>query len=122
MILNDAVRLLEAEILHESPDIDHLEIISAFAADLLSDVLALAEDESATLITGTANMQVIRVAEILNISCIIFVRGKSPDKLLLEKACELDIPLLRTRKTMFETCGLLYSHGVKHCRYRHCMD
>jgi len=122
MKIKDAVKLLNADTLSENKSMDNYIIRSAFAADLLSDVLALTGDEQATLITGTANMQVIRVAEILDISCIIFVRGKTPEQGILIKAKELGIPLLRTRKTMFETCGILYSHGVSHCRYKNCIE
>lgn len=118
MEINKLLNLLEAKPLLKDYSLA-LNINTAFAADLLSDVLALTEDENAMLITGTANMQVIRVAEILDIACIIFVRGKLPDNNTLKKAMDLGIPLISTNKTMFETCGILYSNGIKHCKYKH---
>ena len=98
----------------DQPD---LTIDRAFAADLLSDVLALTEERT-TLITGMINPQVLRVAEILNVTAVIFVRGKIPPRLLVDHAIELNIPIVVTKKTMFETCGLMYAHGVRPCRSR----
>lgn len=98
----------------DQPD---LTIDRAFAADLLSDVLALTEEKT-TLITGMINPQVLRVAEILNVTAVIFVRGKIPPRQLVDHAIELGIPIVVTKKTMFETCGLMYAHGVRPCRSR----
>jgi hypothetical protein len=96
----------------DQPD---LLIDRAFAADLLSDVLALT-DERTTLITGMVNPQVMRVAEILNVTAVIFVRGKVPPQSLLTYAKELNIPLVTTKMTMFETCGRMYANKVRPCR------
>ncbi len=116
MKLCDLTNVIDGTILvgGDQPD---LVIDRAFAADLLSDVLALTEEQT-TLVTGMINPQVMRVAEILNVTAIIFVRGKIPPQSLLEYAVKLDIPLIATKKTMFETCGLMYSHGVRACRSR----
>lgn len=89
-----------------------VEIDKAFAADLLSDVLALVE-ENTCLITGITGPQAIRVAEVLNIPLVILARGKKPSKALVEAARMAGIPLILTNKTVFETAGILYSHGVR---------
>jgi len=116
MKLRELAATIEGTILvgDDQPD---LLVDRAFAADLLSDVLALT-DERTTLVTGMINPQVMRVAEILNITAIIFVRGKTPPQSLLNYAIELNIPLVATKKTMFETCGLMYTNGVRACRSR----
>ena len=114
MKLREVAEAIEGSILvgADQPD---LLIDRAFAADLLSDVLALT-DERTTLITGMVNPQVMRVAEILNITAVIIVRGKTPPPALVQYAQELSIPLITTKKTMFETCGWMYAHGVRPCR------
>lgn len=112
----DVPILLEGEILFDASAGNDV-IDKAYAADLLSDVLALTEERT-TLITGTISPQVIRVAEILNVIAIIFVRGKRPSQEIIDYAQRLDIPMLTTRKTMFETCGLLYANGVRPCKNR----
>ena len=83
-----------------------------FSSDMMSDVLAYAEDQS-VLITGLCNPQVVRTAEMLDIVCIIFVRGKKPDDHMLHLAQEKGIVILGTSHFMFTTCGILYSNGLR---------
>jgi len=120
MKFGDVMILLQAESLLKADASDTL-IDHAYAADLLSDVLALTEERT-TLITGTISPQVIRVAEILNVIAIIFVRGKRPSQEIIDYAQRLEIPMLTTRKTMFETCGLLYANSVRACKNRSALD
>ncbi|MBC7092573.1 hypothetical protein H5T53_00950 [Candidatus Bipolaricaulota bacterium] len=88
------------------------EVTRAFAADLLSDVLAMVREEGVLLITGTVTPQVVRVAEVMNMGAILFVRGKLPTPATVEYAAGAGVPLLATGKIMYETCGILYQHGV----------
>ena len=120
MRLADLAKVIEGKII-SGEDCPNLLIDRAFAADLLSDVLALT-DEKTTLVTGMINPQVMRVAEILSITAVIFVRGKIPPPALIAYAKELDIPLVATEKTMFEACGLMYEHGVRACRTKSMKD
>ena len=116
MRLDELAKTIEGETLVRGARSD-LQIEYAYAADLLSDVLSLAEGEDrTTLVTGMINPQVMRMAEILSIAAVIVVRGKLPPQSMVEYAQELGIPLLTTRKTMFETCGLMFAHGVSPCQ------
>lgn len=54
------------------------EVHSACGSDMMSDVLAFVKDKS-VLLTGLCNPQVIRTAEMMDIVCVIFIRGKKPD-------------------------------------------
>ncbi len=112
----EVMDLLDGEML-EGVDVSEMVIDRAYAADLLSDVLALT-DERTTLITGTISPQVIRVADILNVIAIIFVRGKRPPQSVVTYAQRVGIPVMCTKKTMFESCGLLYANGVRPCKNR----
>ena len=117
MKIKDVVELVDGEVLLGNDKLD-VEVPAAYSADLLSDVLALTEEDT-LLITGTVSLQVIRVAEILGIIGIIFVRGKKPQENVVTVAKKrLDIPLIVSRKTMFETSGLLYQKGIKPCKNR----
>ncbi|MGE5628501.1 MAG: DRTGG domain-containing protein [Solirubrobacterales bacterium] len=89
-----------------------VEIKYAFASDLMSDVLALANND-VMLITGLTNIQTIRTAEMKDIKCIIFVRGKVPDESVIELARQNDMIILCTKLTMFNTCGLLHLSGLQ---------
>jgi hypothetical protein len=84
----------------------------AFASDLMSDVLTLNTD-SLLLVTGLANMQTIRTAEMADIKNILFVRDKKPSVEMLELAKMEDINIIICSKSMFATCGELFSKGLK---------
>jgi len=116
MKIREIVTLLNGKLLTGENKQD-LELNKAYAADLLSDVLALTEERT-MLITGTTSLQVIRVAELLDIPAIIFVRGKLSPRQPTESIKKLNIPIIVTSLTMFETCGLLYSKGVRPCKNR----
>lgn len=87
------------------------EVKSACGSDMMSDVLAFSKDHS-VLLTGLCNPQVIRTAEMLDIVCIIFVRGKKPDETLIEMAKERDLIIMETGHRMFSACGMLYKAGL----------
>ena len=86
-------------------------VYSAFGCDLMSDVLAYVTDQ-AVLLTGLVNPQVIRTALMLDMVCIVFVRSKSPNEEMIELAKENGIVMMSTDKTLYTTCGLLYSNGL----------
>lgn len=111
MTIREIKELLEADILLGKELLDgHAEFV--FSSDMMSDVLAYAEEQS-VLITGLCNPQVVRTAEMLDIVCIIFVRGKTPDEQMLALAEEKGIVILCTTHFMFTTCGILYSKGLR---------
>ena len=84
---------------------------TAFASDMMSDVLAYVKDQS-VLLTGLLNPQVVRTAEMMDMLCIVFVRGKRPEPAVIELAREKGIVLLCTQKRLFVACGILYTHGL----------
>ena len=88
------------------------EILTACGSDMMSDVLAFLKDQ-AVLLTGLCNPQVIRTAEMMDIVCIVFVRGKMPDQNMIEMAREKGLPIISTRHRMFSACGLLYEKGLR---------
>ena len=86
-------------------------IRSAFASDMMSDVLAYVQEDT-LLLTGLVNSQSIRTAEMLDLPCVVFVRGKNPHRDAIERAAALGMPALSTQYTMFEACGRLYAAGL----------
>ena len=113
MTLGEMKDILSAEILVGSDCMD-IEVRDAFAADLLSDVLAFAR-EGTLLITGITNPQVVRTAEMLELIGIVFVRGKKPNEEVIKLAQVKKVPLLSTHYIMFETCGRLFRGGLTGC-------
>jgi hypothetical protein len=111
MTVAEAVKVLEGQFFNGEEKAD-MEIVSACGADLMSDVMAFVKDR-VVLLTGLVNPQVIRTAELLDIRCIIFVRGKNPTRDMIDMAEEADIILSGTKLPMFIACGKLYEAGLK---------
>jgi predicted transcriptional regulator len=116
MRLREIINVTEAHVFSSRIDLD-CDIRSAFASDLMSDVL-YHDVAHGILITGLTNPQMIRTAEIAEVSAVLMVRGKVPMPETLELAEELGIPLIGTRSIMFETCGRLYAAGLPACAWR----
>lgn len=94
---------------------ENQEFTYAFASDLMSDALALVNEycEETVLITGLCNAQSIRTADMLDVRTIVYVRNKQVNDELLTLAKEMDVVLITTNLTMFETCGRLYQHDIQ---------
>ena len=111
MTISEIIFLLDATPLSQTVQTDH-KIETVCGSDMMSDVLAFIK-KNALLLTGLNNLQVIRTAEMLDIVCIIFVRGKQPDEHILSLARSKKIALLMTEHFMFTACGILYEHGLR---------
>ncbi|MDR2793976.1 MAG: hypothetical protein LBB61_10015 [Treponema sp.] len=111
MTVADAVAILEGQFF-SGKDKSSIEVASACGADLMSDVMAFVK-ERVILLTGLVNPQVIRTAELLDIHCIIFVRGKIPSRDMIDMAEDSEIILAGTKLPMFLACGKLYESGLK---------
>jgi predicted transcriptional regulator len=114
MLLQEVVALLGARFVSSccNPTID---VRAGFAADLMSDALRY-DLSQALLVSGLANPQVVRTAEMADVAAILMVRGKVPSTDALELADEIGIPFLTTEFTMFESCGLLHRAGLPACQ------
>lgn len=110
MKVRDIIDILKAEVLNEG-NLDE-EVKTACGSDMMSDVLAFVKDQS-VLLTGLVNPQVVRTAEMMDMHCIIFVRGKQLDETVVELARQKHITVLATPYRMFTACGLLYSSGLR---------
>jgi predicted transcriptional regulator len=111
--LREVQEILKADVIVGKENLD-MEVKTAFGADLMSDVLALAKAGS-LLLTGLTNTQVIRIANVLDIAAIILVRGKKPSAETIDLAKKLQIPILTTKYILFETAGRLYAKGIVGC-------
>jgi predicted transcriptional regulator len=110
MKIAEIAKLLGAEVL-TCPELVEQEINSACASDMMSDVLAFVKDHGC-LLTGLNNPQVIRTAEMMDMHCVIFCRGKKPDSFSRQLATQKGIVLLQTDLRMFQACGTLWAAGL----------
>ncbi len=85
-----------------------------FATDLMSDALALIQENetSTVLITGLANIQSVNTADMLDISLIIFVRDKQLADDVISHAKNHNISLFKSGCSMYQVCGMLYEKGL----------
>lgn len=79
MLIKDVIDALGAVAVCGEEYLDR-EVHTACGSDMMSDVLAFVKDQ-AVLLTGLCNPQVIRTAEMMDVICIVFVRGKKPMKI-----------------------------------------
>lgn len=110
MKVSEVAEILKATILVEGNMEE--EVITACGSDMMSDVLAYVKDQS-LLLTGLVNPQIVRTAEMMDMHCIVFVRGKRPDLNMIEMAEDRDMVMLCTEYEMFTSCGKLYSAGLR---------
>lgn len=87
------------------------EVNFAFASDLMSDVLTV-KKENLLMITGLANIQAVRTAEMSDIEVILFVRNKTINEDMVELAKESGIILIGCASTMFRVSGILFANGL----------
>ena len=111
MTIRDVQSILQADMIYGEDLLDQ-EIHTACGSDMMSDVLAFVKDQS-VLLTGLVNPQVVRTADMMDIRCIIFVRGKRPDEDIIELAQEREIAVMCTGMRMFSACGLLWENGLR---------
>lgn len=109
MTVRDIIRILDAKVV--MPGNLDTEVKTACGSDMMSDVLAFVKEQS-VLLTGLTNPQVVRTAEMMDMHCIIFVRGKVPEEDLISLAKQKEISILQTQHAMFTACGLLYTNGL----------
>ena len=103
--------ILDAEVICGEEFMDR-DVFTACGSDMMSDVLAYVK-EQAVLLSGLVNPQVVRTAEMMDMQCIVFVRGKQPDEGIVQLAKDRDIVLMTTKQPMFASCGMLYEKGLR---------
>ena len=111
MKVNDIKEILGAEVICRA-DLLETPVNAACGSDMMSDVLAFVK-EQAVLLTGLVNLQVVRTAEMMDMKCIVFVRGKKPPMEVIQLAEECDIVVLATAERMYVACGQLYENGLR---------
>ena len=111
MTIKEVQTTLQATLLTEDADTSK-EVHAACGSDMMSDVLAYVKDQ-AVLVTGLNNPQVVRTADMMDMVCICFVRGKVPDETVLALAKARSIAVMTSKMTMFTACGLLYQAGLR---------
>ena len=111
MKIEDITKLLEGKMV-TSCNHPSLNVERGFASDLMSDVLTLGSCEDVILITGLANIQTIRTAEVAGLNHVALVRGKKASGEMIALAEENDIVIVETAFSAFRTSSVLHHAGI----------
>lgn len=111
MKISEVLKLTEATVVCGNSRVDEA-VVRAFSSDLMSDVLTL-DCEDILLITGLANTQAIRTAEMADIHYILLVRNKKATDEMIELARENGMVLMETPFSLFKTSGILFKAGLR---------
>jgi redox-sensing transcriptional repressor len=106
MRLQELARKIGARILTPHPETAG-EVTRIYAGDRVSDLLNEASDQT-LLVTNLANLQMVRVAELMEVPAICFVDGVDPAPEIVDLAAENGTLLMVSPLGVFETCGLIY--------------
>lgn len=111
MRFTELVTLLHGTLLTDPPEITD-DLRTCGAADLMDDIKRKG-NRGSVLVTGLTTGGVIQTALDYHLAVVVMVRGKKPSPGELELAQANDLPVMMTRHTLFTTCGLLYSRGLR---------
>ena len=111
MKISTLVEKLGATVVCGNEHLDNKDIEYAFASDLMSDVLTI-NAKNILLITGMANIQTIRTAEMADIHTIVLVRNKKASPEMLALAAQNEMIIAECANSMFKTSGILYNMGL----------
>ncbi len=111
MKLSDIVKEFGLEVKAGAGSLDR-QVTGGYASDLLSDVLAHAED-GVVWVTLHIHQNIVAVASHKDLAGIILVQGRQPEKDTIAKAEEEGIPILVSGLSAFEIVGRLYKAGIR---------
>ena len=103
LTLKGMMTALDGELLTPEMNLE-AECAKFFASDLMIDVLAFIQPGS-ILMTGLVNTHVVRTARLVEVTAIVIVQGKRPERKVIDEAREHNVPIIATGCSMFEACS-----------------
>ncbi len=107
MKVKELVEKLNLKVLSGEKGLDR-EIDGCYISDLLSDVMGNAM-EGNIWITLQTHKNVMAVASLKEMSCIILVKNLVPNDETIEQSNDEDLPILQTNLPTYEIAGLVYN-------------
>lgn len=104
MTVNSIIEKMSLEVLNLSDG--EKTVTGGYTGDLLSWVMSRASAGSAW-ITIMSNINIIAVASLCEVSCVILAENAETEQSVISLAAEKKINLLRSGKSSFELCGEL---------------
>ena len=110
MKITDIAKSLKLDII-SGDELLTRKVTGGYVSDMLSDVIAHAR-KGVIWITLQTHLNIIAVASMKEVSCIIIVNGRQPDEETMKKAEDEKIPILGTKMNAFQVAGKLYQLGI----------
>ena len=88
------------------------EVRGGYCSDLLSDVMANAQDGDAW-VTMQRHVNTVAVAQLKNLAAIVIVNGRVPEAETAARAAEHGVAIVTTPLAAFDAAGRLYAAGVR---------
>ena len=111
MTIQDLVNATGAKVLTPNVDLSR-EVLSGYSCDLLSWVMAHGAAGMAWLTVQT-HMNVIAVATLHDMACVLIPEGAAVPEEVSAKADEEGIAMLSSEKSAYELGGLMYTAGLR---------
>ena len=114
MKVKELVEKLNLKVLSGEKGLDR-EIDGCYISDLLSDVMGNAMEGNIWItlqthkITLQTHKNVMAVASLKEMSCIILVKNLMPNDETIEQSNDEDLPILQTSLPTYEIAGLVYN-------------
>lgn len=103
---------LDLTLLTKEMNFSHISINSCYMSDLLSCVMTGAKPQS-VWVTLIANINIVAVATLLEISAIIITENAQPNQETIDRANMEGIVLLSTSASSYTVSGQLWELGIK---------
>jgi hypothetical protein len=110
MTLQDIVENINLEVKSGTSKLG-TEVRRGYVSDLMSDVIANTT-KGDLWITLQVHINIVAVASMKELSGIILINGRQPEKPTLDKAQAENIPLFVSDLPAFEVVGRLYQLGI----------
>ncbi|MFO7153604.1 MAG: DRTGG domain-containing protein [Caldicoprobacter oshimai] len=110
MKVSQIIEALSLKVLAGESFLDR-EVCSGYCCDLLSRVMARGE-KGMVWITVQTHMNIVAVATLIEMACIIIPEGIEVERKVLDKAEEEGVIILSSDLTAFELAGKLYQMGI----------
>ena len=107
MKVKELVEKLNLTVLSGASGLDR-EIEGCYVSDLLSDVMGNA-DMGNVWVTLQTHKNVMAIASLKELSCVILVKGQMAAEDTLEQSNEEGIPFLSTNMRTYDTVGKIYT-------------
>ncbi len=110
MLITKFAEKLGAKILTGEPD-KNVEIKGIYCGDLLSWVMSHAPKSNAWVTVHT-HLNIVAVASISELSCIIIPEGIEVDEATINKAVDENITIIGSQLSTYEICCIAHDCGI----------